>query len=87
MHRALLGEIATDEIADTVRFVVHAAVSCQGMPDYAERAILCAREVGVAHAPEWTRPIRTSGAPRRAASAERSSGWCCDSRSAATRLR
>ena len=32
-------------------------------------------------------PTRTSGAPSRAASAVRSSGWCWDSRSASTRAR
>ncbi len=35
--------------------------------------------------PLTPRSSRTSGAPRRAASAVWSSGWCCDSRSAATR--
>ena len=33
------------------------------------------------------RPVLTSGAPMRAASAVLSSGWPCDSRSAATRAR
>lgn len=49
-----------------------------------DRAV-CLLLVHLRHSRGPAPAMRTSGAPRRAASAVRSSGWSCDSRSAATR--